>query len=288
MQNIVIQSNEYYESTKLIIEEWKKMWLNMFYAKNSDFEIKANWSNLEIYFQWKEFTKKNFDAVYFRTTLKYRDSYMLIAKYAKDNWIYVLDYNWLIQYGEKLYNLDFMRKSELKIIPTYSSMDWKIPGKLDFDFPVIYKPAIWKQWIWVEKIETFEELKNKLKNKKESYLIQKFIKNSWDIRVIIIWKKIIWAMKRISAWKDFRNNISLWGTWKKYEIWDDLRKKIKSFIEKSQVQYDFYWLDLIEDEEKKWEYYFMEYDRSIQFNWFSSTTWINVARELLEYIIKKI
>ena len=155
---------------------------------------------------------RNKSILYLRQIASKINTYKVIAEYAQKNWVKVIDYEWIQNYWEKIntyHNLTW-KLVNLNLIPSYS-LTWNKISNLDLDFPVILKPINWKEGKWVKLINNKLELEKEIKENKEEVIIQKFIKNDWDIRILVVWDKILWAMKRFSTSEnEFRNNISLW------------------------------------------------------------------------------
>lgn len=149
------------------------------------------------------------------------------------------------------------------------------------NFPVICKPNVWTRWEWIFVLKDFNDIKNLLSNENISkYVFQNFIKNDWDYRIIIVWEKVIWIMKRIWQNGSMLNNISQWWIWQKIEnkkIWE-IALKISKHLE-----LDFVWIDIIYDESTK-KYLFLESNSYPQRQWFENIyNNINVSDELVKY-----
>ena len=152
-----------------------------------------------------------------------------------------------------------------------------------FNYPFIGKNVSKDRWEWVFLIKNGKELNDLYtKNQSEWFIFQEFVKNTGDIRVITIWKKVIWAMKRYSPSWDFKNNISNWWIWEKFEPKNRL-KKICIDINKK------YWLGISGiDLFVNWnDYMLIEINDLPQHKWIEKYTKMNFAKEVLEYFSKK-
>jgi len=125
----------------------------------------------------------------------------------------------------------------------------------------------------------FEDLKANATN--EKFLFQRFIENDGDIRVFVIWGKVLWAIKRKWQEWEFRNNIALGGTAEKIEI----SKEIEDIALKASkiLWLQIAWVDVIIDKISG-NPYILEVNRSPEFEGFIEATWIDVAKEIISFL----
>ncbi len=268
-----------------IIQEAKKKWHTIYNAKNDDFEIVCKQKNVEIFYAWKALTKENFDVLYCRHIASKINTYKVITKYAKKNGITILDYDGIINYGEKIntYYKIYPHLSHLELITTYTNPWIHLWNKAEsvLSFPQIYKPINGKEGKWIELCNNIQQVKNTIENKWE-FLLQNYIPNNWDIRVLLVWDEILWGMKRTTSSKqEYRNNISLWWKATPFKIPQIREKELKKI--NKVLWYDISGIDLIfsEDENKR---YIMEVNKWGQFEWFEKCSWINVAKHIIKHI----
>lgn len=149
-----------------------------------------------------------------------------------------------------------------------------------FSYPFIAKYSNLSRWEWIFLIKNRNDFKILLKDTKEfeTILIQDFIENKWDFRVIVTKKWFIWAIKRYNK-NDFKNNISSWWESEKVDEIPEIVKKISINIA-NDLNMDILWIDFFIE----WEdYKIIETNTSPQYNWFNKTTWLNLPVELLKY-----
>ncbi|MFA5828511.1 MAG: hypothetical protein WC841_04105 [Candidatus Shapirobacteria bacterium] len=108
---------------------------------------------------------------------------------------------------------------------------------LDFNFPIILKGSGGDRGSRVFKIDNLEEMEKMVRALRKSetvegkrYMVQKFIPNSGDYRLLILGEKVLGVMKRSSqSIEEFRNNYSVGG---KVEV-ADLPESIKKMAVKA-------------------------------------------------------
>ncbi len=82
-------------------------------------------------------------------------------------------------------------------------------------------------------------------------LIQPFIPNEWDIRVLVLWGEIICAYKRKgNGW--LTNNISQWGSSTAFTPLPFMKKEVKIIADKLKLEW--FWVDYIQDSTTKKRY----------------------------------
>ncbi len=128
-----------------------------------------------------------------------------------------------------------------------------------------------------------EELKSQEKEEGKRFLVQEFIANKGDLRILVLGNQILGAIKRVRAKKgEFRNNVSLGG--KVYP--SKLDKKIKQIALRAAkiAQLSVAGVDIVlRDPDQK--PFIFEVNRAPQFKGFMRATGINVPLKLAEYLI---
>jgi hypothetical protein len=148
-----------------------------------------------------------------------------------------------------------------------------------FSYPFIWKLYNVERWDWVFLIKTNYDLIEFISNNEWWWLLfQNMIENDWDYRVIVIWEKILWTIKRYNK-DDYRNNVWKWWTTQIANISDNL-KKISLEITK-WFWLSISWIDYFID--KYWNYTIIEINDLPQYSWFEKTTWISYSIEVLKY-----
>lgn len=154
----------------------------------------------------------------------------------------------------------------------------------ELTYPLIIKKAYSSLGKGVYLIHNDQELRNLYNDiKLEPFILQEFIEDSYgtDIRVILIGKKVIGAMKRIAN-NDFRSNIALGG--KGIKINPD--EKLVHLCENvaTILNLDYCGIDVLI--KKDGSYLICEVNSNAFFNKFEEVTAINVAKLYAEYIYK--
>ena len=119
------------------------------------------------------------------------------------------------------------------------------------------------------------------------YYLQEYIpnpnsKNPTDIRVFVIGDKCVAAMARFSPEKDFRSNIAVGGTAEPIELSPELEKL--SIQSSKAINGEIVGVDLMI---KKGNLNVIEINGTPQFKGIASATKINIASEIVEYIMNK-
>lgn len=156
----------------------------------------------------------------------------------------------------------------------------------ELSFPIIVKEVYGSFGKQVYKIDNFDRLK-KIREKLQHipHIYQEYIETSKgrDIRVILVNKKVVACMERVSK-NDFRSNIELGA--KGYPL--ELNTKIKEMAEKiaTILDLDYCGLDLLYGKEN--QYILCEVNSNAMFNEIEKVSKINVCKIYCEYIYKTI
>ena len=158
----------------------------------------------------------------------------------------------------------------------------------EWRWPIICKHDRGYQGKGVRKFESEEEMMKWLNRVEEKnigmYLWQKFLPTRWDIRVIVIDKKAIGAMKRSAVGKEFRSNYSLGGAVERWELSESDKDLAEKVAEVAGLDYG--GVDIMKDEKGK--SYVLEVNRQCQFQGFEKSTGINVAGKVAEMLSRYI
>ena len=138
-------------------------------------------------------------------------------------------------------------------------------------YPIIIKPTVWAKWEWIFLCNNQHEVEKCLSDQTiAKYIIQPFIKNSSDRRILVVWWAVLWIMRRTRKWHAFANNISQWGIAERednVEVYNKLRNLWEKIA--SSFQCNFVGIDIIYDETDK-VYRFMEINTLPMRTWFES------------------
>ena len=177
-------------------------------------------------------------------------------------------------------------QNEIPLVPTKIFYTREQVLDVDWEYPVIVKHERGSQGKSVRKIENRDELKEYLERNNEKnvgmMLWQKYLPTRWDLRVIVIDGKAIGAMKRSAKGGEFRSNFSLGGDVNVWQLSDkerDLSERVAKVC-----NLDYCGVDIMKDEEGS--DYILEVNRQCQFKGFEQATGINVARKVVEMMIK--
>jgi len=177
-------------------------------------------------------------------------------------------------------------QNEIPLVPTKIFYTREQVLDVDWEYPVIVKHERGSQGKSVRKIENRDELKEYLERINEKnvgmMLWQKYLPTRWDLRVIVIDGKAIGAMKRSAKGGEFRSNFSLGGDVNVWQLSDkerDLSERVAKVC-----NLDYCGVDIMKDEEGS--DYILEVNRQCQFKGFEQATGINVARKVVEMMIK--
>lgn len=151
----------------------------------------------------------------------------------------------------------------------------------DIKKPYIVKPSDGQQWENVYLVNNSEDIKETMStNTNLTRLIQEYIENNWDIRVIVIGGKVIGAIKRIAQKGEFRNNVALWAKTQIVNVEQDIEALAIGACKELNI--DIAWVDIIQCK-KTQKYYVLEVNRSPEFSGFEKETHINIAEKIIEY-----
>jgi ribosomal protein S6--L-glutamate ligase len=114
-------------------------------------------------------------------------------------------------------------------------------------------------------------------------MIQPFLATGHDYRVIVIGGKALGAMKKTAPKGEFLTNVVRGGTATKAELTKELRDL--SVKAARLFQADYVGVDIMYD--KKGNPYILEVNRGAQFEGFERSTGINIARQMIEWLISK-
>jgi len=160
-----------------------------------------------------------------------------------------------------------------------------------FSFPVILKGSGGDRGTRVFKANNLKELEKLVRDLRKSeteegkrYMLQEYIENDGDFRVLVLGEKVLGVMKRSSQSKDeFRNNYSAGG---KVEV-ADLPEEVKKLAVKAAkvcglavAGVDVAFRDFDKNKPVVWEV-----NKGPQFKGFMKATGIDVPKEIVKYLV---
>jgi len=233
---------------------------------------------------------KNFDFVFFGHVSSFTSLCKLIVNYLERNEVPYLKYGTYHEFDNKAYEFHLLESLGYPYIP--SVMATKLSSKVikiveqEFGFPVIVKDVTANRGTGVYKVEDMKHLIKTFSMNGRLMLIQKYIPNDGDFRVITIKNKVrlIIKKKRIDE-KEFRSNVARGGK----AIRATLPKDIINMCEdvSRHLDSDIIGFDIIQNKDNG-EYYIMETNAASHFPTFAIVSGVNIPEIIVNYMIKKI
>lgn len=153
----------------------------------------------------------------------------------------------------------------------------------NFSYPLVVKQSDGGMGNGVWKLNNSLELKNffrKIRNR--NFVIQPYLKNAGDYRVLVCGNKVLGIMKRIAQKGEWKNNFSLGGKVEKYED-ANMKKFTQDICKKLDLEYA--GLDLFKINHK---YFVIEINIFASFEGFEAThPAISVPREIINFLKNK-
>jgi RimK family alpha-L-glutamate ligase len=199
--------------------------------------------------KFSEFKKADdYDVIFFRTTGKHWEEVDLILNSIKRDDVIIVDP--LVRFGKpdmacKAWQMLALKEAGIEVPKTiygslwylYEVMEKGIEGRKEFNFPVIVKGSGGDRGTRVFKADNLEQLEKLVRDLRKTetdegkrYMLQEFIPNNGDYRVLVLGEKVLGVMKRSSQnINEFRNNYSAGGS---VEI-ADLPEEIKQLAVKA-------------------------------------------------------
>lgn len=152
----------------------------------------------------------------------------------------------------------------------------------NFTYPFLTKDLYLEKGKWVILIKDREELINNInKYTDQGILIQECIENTWEYRILCVWKKIIGSFKRYNP-NHYKNNTYKWTLFEKAELTKETKKEVLKMVARYGIE--FAGIDLLIG--KDWELYFLEINSWPLYKRAEEVLEINVVKELLLYLKK--
>ena len=250
----------------------------------------------------------DYDVLFFRTTGKHWEEVDLIINSIKnraDTGVrpYIVDP--LVEFGKpsyacKAWQMLALKKAGIDVPKSVYGSLWYLYEVMDkglgepnpyFTFPIILKGSGGDRGTRVFKANNLEELEKLVRDLRKTeteegkrYMLQEYIENDGDFRVLVLGEKVLGVMKRSSGKKgEFRNNYSAGGT---VEV-ADLPEEIKELAVKaakvcglSVAGVDVAFRDFDMKKPVIWEV-----NKGPQFKGFMKATGIDVPSEIVKYLV---
>ena len=182
----------------------------------------------------------DYDVLFFRTTGKHWEEVDLIINSIKRDDVVVVDP--LVRTGKpsmacKAWQMLILEKAGIEVpMTTYGSLWYLYETMVNkdlFNFPVIIKGSGGDRGTRVYKADNLEQLEKLVRDLRKSevedgrrYMLQEFIPNDGDYRVLVLGDKVLGVMKRSAEQNsgEFRNNYSAGGTVEVAELPEEIKQ----------------------------------------------------------------
>lgn len=286
-QSILILSKERYPYLNDFVLEGKKRNVNVDVKFFDDIHIEFTKTQTKIFIG--NIPIEQYTLIYIRTTGMYVELQTLISEYCRMHNVPLVDTSrtfkrpWI---DTKSFELMKLSQHNIPIVESVFVSLKNVELVKTLVFPCVVKITDVDCGNGVFLCASFEEIKDKIKEIGKHVLVQSFIPNDGDVRIIVIGNKIIGAMKRVAVDKDeFRNNVSQGGSVFPYEA-SEQQKKMALLAVKS-LQYDIAGVDIIFDKkDNTWK--ILEVNISPQFTSFEKVTGINIKAKIMEYLVSRL
>lgn len=235
----------------------------------------------------------DYGVVFFRTTGKHWEEVSLVLS-AIDEKTTVVDP--MVKWGrsgmaDKAWQMLTLDRKGIAVPRTIYGSLWFLYEKmknLSFLFPVILKGSSGDRGTRVYRADNLEELEKLVRELRKSeteegrrYMLQEWIENEGDYRVLVLGEKVLGVMKRTRDLKsgEFRNNFSMGGEVEVADLPEEVKRMV---IEATKIcGLTVAGVDVM----KKGDgYVILEVNKGPQFSGFMKATGINVPEEIVKYL----
>lgn len=245
-----------------------------------------------------------YGVLFFRTTGKHWEEVdLIINSIDKDKRPAIVDP--IVEWGKpsmacKAWQMMALGRAGIPVPKTvYGSLGYLVETMRDapapFDFPVIIKGSGGDRGTRVFKAENLEQLEKLAKDLRRSeieegkrYMLEEYIENGGDYRVLVLGDKVLGVMKRTSGGADFRNNFSAGGTVEVADLPNDIKKMAVEatktcglMVAGVDVMPRFKKDNLSSDRK---DYVILEVNKGPQFKGFMQATGVDVPREIVRFL----
>lgn len=260
--------------------------------------------NLISLYQECYFKKIDFEAYY----ININNYSHFIKSVKREDCVFIIHYDFKSNYGNLLYKLSneldcrrFVNKNSYKYLNISDKRFQQDKVRVNYDeitiptfylneikdeindsyFPFIAKPPDGSLGVGVKLIKDSSEL-DKIK---DNDVIQPYIKNDGDWRVVVINGKSVSAIKRIPKKDNFLNNIAQ-GCFAVKEIDKNILENIYNIAEiaSKELEYDYVGVDVIYDLNNK-KYLFLEANSLPTFETSQILTGVNISGKIIEFLV---
>lgn len=245
----------------------------------------------------------DYGVLFFRTTGKHWEEVdLIINSIDKKNGPVVVDP--IVKAGKpdmacKAWQMMALARAGLPVPKTvYGSLGYLVTVmegmRAPFEFPVILKGSGGDRGTRVFKADNLEKLEKlaaewrrlEIEDGKR-FMLQEYIENRGDYRVLVLGEKVLGVMKRTSGGTDFRNNFSMGGKVEVADLPEDIKKMAVEATKVSDLMVA--GVDVMPRRqgtmsENREDYVILEVNKGPQFKGFMAATGIDVPREIVRFL----
>jgi glutathione synthase/RimK-type ligase-like ATP-grasp enzyme len=207
-------------------------------------------------------------------------------------------------FNDKYATYLFLKSNDITTIPTIYIPKISLKGNStllinsakQLGYPLIAKILDGSQGNGVIKVESETQLRSicdYLYKKSGPFLLQKYIRAQYDVRVFTFGEEILFSMKRNRSDNDFRTNISKGGLGERYDLSKEERQQVQDLLDALQTRFPeqigAIGIDFIKNEDDR--LYFIEINGSIGIEGISKVFNIDmskiIAKKIFEANIKE-
>ncbi|MCR5202369.1 MAG: RimK family alpha-L-glutamate ligase [Lachnospiraceae bacterium] len=302
--NSSMLTEKFLEHNKMLINAANALGSSLFAVKNSDIIFSIQGENIELIFSPVDLKEISY-IIFWDKDIMLGEN---LLRYILNNNLNIRIFNnpISIDYSDNKYKtylkiLDYNRDGEYIIkLPktliypmTYKNETVITDEYIDhiessFNYPIIIKECYGSFGEQVYKADSRDELSaiTSMLNGRP-FIIQEYIKNSHgrDVRLQVVGDKVVAAMKRSATNEDFRANLTNGGTSEKYEF-SKAEERLALNCAKA-LKLDFAGVDLLFNENNQ-AGILCEINSNAHFKNITDATGVDVAKEIISYILLKI
>ena len=210
--------------------------------------------------------------------------YVLIVDYINQHNKHILNerVNAKMLFYDKLFQHYFLSKRNIPIVDSFLYTGHQFPESLfrSLKKPFIAKKIEGSRGLQIHKVRYKKDIKELIdKYGQGNILIQKYLQDIKDYRVIVINDKVVGGIERIAKKDEFRANVALGATTRAIDVPESMKQLAVRVAKVFNAE--FTGVDIVEH---KGKYYVLEVNIFPMFEGFQQATNINVPAKLAEYI----
>jgi RimK family alpha-L-glutamate ligase len=228
-----------------------------------------------------------FQVVFLRTISRYLELTALIEVYCQKHSISIVDAvhsnpkSWI---DRKSFEYSQLVEKDVPIIPSFlvTQHNYRQLTSQQLAYPLIVKETDASKGKGVHLIDQVEKIGALFEStQKPTLLVQPFIENEYDIRVLVLGGVVLGAIKRSRTDEnEFRNNVSLGGNSTVYQLSE---KEAELALRATEaLNYSFSGVDILQAKDGR--QFILEVNKAPQYNGFMEATGMNVPAKIIEYL----